>query len=297
VVKTDHLKEMTATIYGESGAFFIPANWNMSKWAPHWHSCMEITQVLEGKIKTVVDGKPYTVSKGQVLIVPPAAVHSGECLTDNTIYRTVKIELTQFFNSTKASSMCLTAFLERKVAFCPLSSDQKVISVINAIFDANDKNHHFSVEANFYNLIDLLYTENITEIESSRSGEFHEVLHFIETNLGSPLSTKAICKKFNYNETYFCRKFKKHTGLTVTRYILLHRLEIACQLLRNEEKHIGDICSECGFSDFSYFSAAFKRIYGVTPTRFRELLASEPEKISFEKTGITDEPPVARNAL
>jgi hypothetical protein len=68
-------------------------------------------------------------------------------------------------------------------------------------------------------------------------------------------------------------------------------------LFRNEEKHIGDICSECGFSDFSYFSAAFKRIYGVTPTRFRELLASEPEKISFEKTGITDEPPVARNAL
>ena len=97
-----------------------------------------------------------------------------------------------------------------------------------------------------------------------------------EYNLASPLTTKKICEKFNYNETYFCRKFKKHTVQTVTRYILLHRLEIACRLLRNEERHVGDICTECGFSDFSYFSAAFKKTYGVTPTKFRERLNTKP---------------------
>ncbi|MEE0927656.1 MAG: AraC family transcriptional regulator [Acutalibacteraceae bacterium] len=275
-MRIDQLKEMTATIYGESGAFFIPANWNMPKWAPHWHSCMEITLVLAGKIQTVIDGESYTVSEGQALIVPSAAVHSGECLSDDTIYRSIKIELSQFFNSTKASSKCLSAFLERKVAFCPLFTDQKTVSVIRDIIEANDKNQHFRVVAYFYNLIDLLYTGSSAEVDSGHSGEFYEVLHFIEANLGAPLSTKTICEKFNYNETYFCRKFKKHTGLTVTRYILLHRLEIACQLLRNEEKHVGDICSKCGFSDFSYFSAAFKRVYGITPTRFRELLSAKP---------------------
>lgn len=296
-MKPEHLKELTATIYGESGAFFVPCDWNMAKWAAHWHSCMELTLVVKGRVRSVIDGETFEAKENQAIIVPSCAVHSGECLTSDTSYRTVKIELSEFFNSTKASSKCLSAFLERRVNFCPVTDDPAVIDLIRSMLEANENNHHFRVVADFYRLIDLLYTGSNADREDNRSGNFYEVLHFIEENLSSPLSTKNICEAFSYNETYFCRKFKKHTGQTVTRYILLHRLEIACQMLRNKEKNVGAICSECGFSDFSYFSSAFKRIYGVTPTRFRELLASEPEKISFEKTGITDEPPVAHYAL
>lgn len=274
----EHLRELTVTIYGEGGAFFIPPDWNMSKWASHWHSSMELNLVLKGRVRAVIDGEIFEASEGQAIIIPSCAVHSGECLTSDTLYRTVKIELSEFFNSTKASSKCLTAFLEQRVSFSPLTSDPEIISLIGSMIEANDNDRHFRVVAEFYRLIDLLYTGSNAEKEDSRSGDFYEILHYIEKNLGSPLSTKTICEKFNYNETYFCRKFKKHTGQTVTRYILLHRLEIACQLLRNKEKHVGDICTECGFSDFSYFSSAFKKVYGVTPTKFRELLKESPPK-------------------
>ncbi len=271
----EHLRELTATIYGESGAFFVPPDWNMSKWAAHWHSCMELTLVLFGSVRAVVDGETFVAEKDQAIIYPSCAVHSGECLTKDTLYRTVKIELSEFFNSTKASSKCLTAFLERRVDFAPLTSDPEIVGLIKSMIEADDNNCHFRVVTDFYRLIDLLYTGSAAEREAGRSDEFYEVIHYIEANIAAPLSTKTICKKFNYNETYFCRKFKKHTGLTVTKYILLHRLELACQMLRNEERHIGSICSACGFSDFSYFSAAFKRVYGTTPSDFRALLSSE----------------------
>lgn len=273
----ENLKELTATIYGESGTFFVPPDWNMSKWAAHWHSCMEITLVLKGRVRAVIDDETFEAKENEAIIIPSCAVHSGACLTQSTRYRTIKIELSEFFNSTKASSKCLSAFLEGKVKFCPLTDDPSFIDLIKSMIESNDNNHHFRVVAEFYRLIDLLYTGSHAEKDDSRAGAFYEVLHFIEANLGSPLSTKTICEKFNYNETYFCRKFKNHTGLSVTKYILLHRLEIACQLLRNKEKHVGDICSECGFSDFSYFSSAFKKVYGVTPTRFRELLSENPK--------------------
>jgi len=277
-VNPEHLRELTATIYGESGAFFIPPDWNMSKWAAHWHSCMEITLVLCGCVRAVIDGETFEAAEGQVIIIPSCAVHSGECLTSDTLYRTVKIELSEFFNSTKASSKCLTAFLERRVIFPPVISDPEIIELVKSMMEANEENRHFRVVADFYRLIDLLYTGSAAERDAGRSGDFYEVLHYIEENLASPLSTKTICERFNYNETYFCRKFKKHTGQSATKYILLHRLEIACQLLRNEDKHVGDICTECGFNDFSYFSSAFKKVYGVTPTKFRELLKESPPK-------------------
>ena len=273
----EYLRELTATIYGDSGAFFVPKDWNMAKWAAHWHSCMELTLVIKGRVRSVIDGETFEAKENQAIVVPSCAVHSGECLTSDTLYRTVKIELSEFFNSTKASSKCLSAFLERRVKFSPLTDDAEIIELIKSMIEADEKDQNFRVVADFYRLIDLLYTGSAAEREAGRSGDFYEVLHFIEANLGSPLTTKTICEKFNYNETYFCRKFKKHTGQSATKYILLHRLEIACQLLRNKEKLVGDICTECGFSDFSYFSAAFKRIYGVTPTRFRELLDSDPE--------------------
>ena len=274
----EHLRELTATIYGESGAFFTPPDWNMSKWAAHWHSCMELTLVLKGRVRSIIDGESFEVAENQVIIVPSCAVHSGECLTPSTLYRTIKIELSEFFNSTKALSKCLSAFLERKVSFSPVTSDPEIVGLVRSMIEADENDQHFRVVADFYRLIDLLYTGSAAEIEASRSGDFHEILYYIEANLKSPLSTKAICEKFNYNETYFCRKFKKHTGQSATKYILLHRLEIACQQLRNEEKSIGDICTECGFTDFSYFSAAFKKVYGVTPTKFRELLKETPIK-------------------
>lgn len=274
----EHLRELTATIYGESGAFFIPADWNMSKWAPHWHSCMELTLVLKGRVRVIIDGELFEATENQLIIFPSCAVHSGECLTEDTHYRTVKIELSEFFNSTKASSKCLTAFLERKVSFYPVTSDPEIVGLVRSMIEANEKDQHFRIVADFYRFIDLLYTGSAAERDAGSSGDFYEVLHYIEENLASPLSTKMICEKFSYNETYFCRKFKKHTGQSATRYILLHRLEIACQLLRNEDKHVGDICTECGFNDFSYFSSAFKKVYGVTPTKFRELLKESPPK-------------------
>ena len=267
---------MTTTIYGESGTHFIPLDWNSSYWEPHWHDCMEITLVLRGAINSTVDEKNYTVSAGQALIIPPSAIHGGHFLTEDALYHTIKIELSEFINSTKAVSKCIGAFMERKVDFPPVTDSPEIISLINNILDANRKNQQFSVVANIYNLLAIIYANSIANKSTSESSDFFDVLQYIKDNLSSPLSTKDICKKFNYNETYFCRKFKNQTGLTVTRYILLHRLENVCRLMRSEARPIGDICAECGFSDFSYFCAAFKKVYGASPTKYREMLKNPP---------------------
>ena len=57
--------------------------------------------------------------------------------------------------------------------------------------------------------------------------------------------------------------------MTFTEYITQKRMEQAKQLLRQTEKHTGEIASEVGFRDPHYFSFVFKKTQGCTPREYR----------------------------
>jgi len=67
------------------------------------------------------------------------------------------------------------------------------------------------------------------------------------------------------------RKIKAATGMTTSNYILKVRLGKAGQILSRSTKPIGEIAMNCGFNDFAYFSRAFKKEFGMTPTSFQRL--------------------------
>jgi len=47
------------------------------------------------------------------------------------------------------------------------------------------------------------------------------------------------------------------------------RITAGCRLLRETDASIAQIALDCGFSDHSAFSRAFRAVIGITPTRFR----------------------------
>lgn len=68
---------------------------------------------------------------------------------------------------------------------------------------------------------------------------------------------------------YLCRRFRTYTGKTVFEYLLDRRIQAAMLLLRNSDLKVLAVAMDCGFNDFAYFSRAFKRILGCTPTAYR----------------------------
>ena len=100
---------------------------------------------------------------------------------------------------------------------------------------------------------------------------FEGILEFINENFQTPITTELICKKFRYDEAYFCRKFKKLTGLTPLFYIRIMRLERAKFLIQHTVLHIHDICEASGFKDVNYFQRCFKAQYGLSPSSYRKL--------------------------
>lgn len=86
------------------------------------------------------------------------------------------------------------------------------------------------------------------------------------------LSLETVAKAVNTSAFYFCKMFKKSTGLTFTDYLARVRVEKVRNLLLNPHKRISEAAFEAGFQSLSQFNRVFRRIAGESPTTYRDRL-------------------------
>ncbi|MBA4149154.1 MAG: helix-turn-helix domain-containing protein [Verrucomicrobia bacterium] len=96
---------------------------------------------------------------------------------------------------------------------------------------------------------------------------------FIEENQAEDLSLGQVAKAVNTSTFYFCKMFKKATGLNFTDYVSRVRIEKAKNLLLNPNLRISEIAYEVGFQSLTHFNRVFKKVVGQSPTEYREKLA------------------------
>ena len=95
---------------------------------------------------------------------------------------------------------------------------------------------------------------------------------FIKEHQADEISLGDVAKAVNTSTFYFCKMFKKTTGLNFTDYLSRVRVEKARNLLLNPNLRISEIAFAAGFQSLSHFNRVFRRIAGESPTRYREKL-------------------------
>ena len=96
---------------------------------------------------------------------------------------------------------------------------------------------------------------------------------YIEEKQGEDLSLGEVAKAVNTSTFYFCKMFKKATGLHFTEYVSRVRIEKAKNLLLNPNLRVSEVAFEVGFQSLTHFNRVFKKIVGQSPTEYREQLA------------------------
>lgn len=96
-------------------------------------------------------------------------------------------------------------------------------------------------------------------------------LEYINDNLGdNSLSIDFLAEKFKMSPSYFSKMFNSFTQKTFPDYLNQLRLQKAAELLvQKSDATIHDIAHEVGFNSNSYFAAAFKKKFGMSPSKFR----------------------------
>src|SRR6202043_2334737 len=95
---------------------------------------------------------------------------------------------------------------------------------------------------------------------------------FIEKQQAEPLSLGRVSHAANISRHYFCKMFKKATGMNFIDYLSRVRIEKSKTLLLTPNSRISEAAFACGFQSMTNFNRTFKRIVGRSPTQFRESL-------------------------
>ncbi len=107
---------------------------------------------------------------------------------------------------------------------------------------------------------------------ASESPQMTKARAFIAEHQAEELSLSQVASAVNMSAFYFCKTFKKATGMTFTEYLARVRVEKVKNLLLNPHKRVSEAAYEAGFQSLSQFNRVFRRIAGESPTVYRERL-------------------------
>ncbi len=95
-----------------------------------------------------------------------------------------------------------------------------------------------------------------------------ESIHYSENRLKVPFST-YLSHKLNFNYTYLSNLFTESEGITLTHFIILHKIEYVKELIQYNELTFSEIAYKMHYSSIAHLSNQFKKITGTTLSYYK----------------------------
>lgn len=107
-----------------------------------------------------------------------------------------------------------------------------------------------------------------------------EVLQHLNLCFADELSLTELTNRFHVSTSHMIHMFKAQFGLPPIQYMVRRRIGEAQHLLRTTEDSAGDIGGRVGMINRNYFYRMFKRLVGVSPVRYREVIGECPDMLA-----------------
>lgn len=117
-------------------------------------------------------------------------------------------------------------------------------------------------------LCEYIEQKDLFPVREATIGELTE--KYILQNLGGKITLGRICLNLHCSKATLTESFRREYGMTIVQFITEKRMERACALLSNSKTSVRGIAEACGFSGVEYFSAQFKKVYGLSPLAYRK---------------------------
>lgn len=150
---------------------------------------------------------------------------------------------------------------------------EQVIPIVNCF------NHAFPIPDNrelIVHLVERIFAENYLFGKTKRVNLPHlgeEVLstiRYMNLHLSEELSMDELAARVYLSHMGLIWKFKHELDTTPSQYLILLRLRYAKQLLLDHPYSVTEISEMCGYANPYYFTNAFRKYSGMSPTAFRK---------------------------
>ena len=252
---------------------------------PHSHDFTELILVFAGMgIHVGIDGK-YSFKGGDVFVIEPGAIHSYRAIEGvslvNIMYDAKRLYLPEHYFRQLPGYHALF-HLEPRVKHKKGSSnlrlneaDLKRVEVLTGSLLHELKQRPTGYEAmSVAILIELIVflsrrVEGTTDTRWQNVQTIGKALSHIEKHFAEQLTLEDFARQAGMSVRNFQRRFKEAVGVTPFQRLLEIRIDRAKALLQAPELSITEIAFLIGFQDSNYFCRQFRKLEGVSPSKYR----------------------------
>ena len=237
----------------------------------HFHNAYELYFLLNGTVKYLINGKFFYLNPGDLIIIPPKAIHSAdseECFHNERLL--IMFDASLFFSEVEEY---LNSLCEENIICVP---KEKLPLLEDMFYKIGNEDKNRTDSSNI--LIKSYISELIIYLHRYKAPPkyalnetdliIRKIAEYIFENYDKDLSLGMLSRRFSLSECYLSRKFKSETGSSINQYINSVRISRAKDLLKQPFTSITQVATLCGFNDSNYFSDVFKKINGITPLKY-----------------------------
>ncbi len=224
--------------------------------------------ILEGEGTYTIEGKTFKLKKNQAFYTPPEHLIS--------YYPSEHKPWTYLwfaFVGEKAEDY-IQQFSIAKDYICSPSTHEELRKLVEKIL----KHPHTiyvreeTIRSHFFKFVELLTQDESEKWEQVSIPTYIALAKdFMWANHANPhLTIQNVAQSIHISHSYLCAIFKAYEGISAKQCLSLQRLKQATSLLMDTELSVTEISMMCGYKDPLYFSAAFKKQFGYSPSAYRE---------------------------
>lgn len=238
----------------------------------HSHPSYEVFFVTEGKLWLTTETDNILCEKSLV-IIPPELLHYT--LTENALISVIFFNIEKGREGSKPEIYDKFNSATKKLPIVlPLNEDE--IFYVSHIASAHNSGTLNTQQ--IPNLISLLFSEIFSRIAPIKTplpkkGEHyytHKINLFLSRHIKEKLHLKDLADELFICPKQVTRIIKKEFNCSFSELIIRSRLDIARMMLIRTELEISQIAASVGYEYPSHFYTHFKKMYGMTPSEYRE---------------------------
>ena len=245
---------ITESVYSPS--FTIPR---------HAHESAYFGLVLQGSYREIYEGRTRECGPSTLLFHPAGELHSEQ--HDDVLVRIFSIELSPAWRdrlpehaAALGTPGCLRSGELVRLAL-RLYEESRV----------DDPVAPLAIEGLMLELLAETCRQGSLPAESRAPRWLRQARDLLNEQYAADLSLETIARSVNVHPTHLCRAFRQHYHCTPGDFVRRLRVDRARQYLAESDTPLAEIALRVGYSDQSHLATAFKRLAGLTPSRFRKM--------------------------
>lgn len=204
--------------------------------------------------------KPFTLERGDIALLPANFEIHREVVSTLTFYQLAFYGEAEhpFYRAAQSGKLTLTReqreaiFQSVRRAYPRTGARELMSQIIGYIFAEN-----------------YLFGKSSQESIEPLSEEVSDTVQYLNRHLGDRINMNALAARVYLSHSALIWKFKQELGTTPSQYLIHLRLRNARHLLLTTNNSIAAISESCGYSNPYYFTNAFHRYAGKSPSDFR----------------------------